>query len=185
MDALPIVEATGLPYASREPGKMHACGHDGHTAILLAAAKAIADKPDFSGTLNLIFQPDEENLCGARAMIEDGLFERFPCDAIFALHNMPGVPAGSFRVLPGPVSLSSDVADVTIRGNLALLYAKRGDLKRAEAELLLATEVKPGFAIGYTNLGDVYRRLAEQAYTERCAAIRAIPAPARPAPAEP
>ena len=116
MDALPITEATGLPYASRVPGKMHACGHDGHTAILLAAARAIADQPEFDGTLNLIFQPDEENLCGARAMIEDGLFERFPCDAIFALHNMPGVPAGSFRVLPGPVSLSSDVADVTVRG---------------------------------------------------------------------
>ncbi|MBP0623018.1 M20 aminoacylase family protein [Cupriavidus consociatus] len=116
MDALPITEATGLPYASRVAGKMHACGHDGHTAILLAAARAIADKPDFDGTLNLIFQPDEENLCGARAMIEDGLFERFPCDAIFALHNMPGVAAGSFRVLPGPVSLSSDVADVTVRG---------------------------------------------------------------------
>ena len=78
MDALPIVEATGLPYASKAPGKMHACGHDGHTAILLAAAKALADRRDFNGTLNLIFQPDEENLCGARAMIEDGLFERFP-----------------------------------------------------------------------------------------------------------
>ncbi|MDF3836431.1 M20 family metallopeptidase [Cupriavidus basilensis] len=116
MDALPVVEATGLPYASRIPGKMHACGHDGHTAILLAAAKALADSRDFDGTLNLIFQPDEENLCGARAMIEDGLFERFPCDAVFALHNMPGVPAGTFRVLPGPVSLSSDVADVTIKG---------------------------------------------------------------------
>ncbi len=96
MDALPIVEATGLPYASQLHGKMHACGHDGHTAILLAAAKALADHPDFDGTLNLIFQPDEENLCGARAMIEDGLFERFPCDAVFALHNMPGVrPAPS------------------------------------------------------------------------------------------
>ncbi|AOY92385.1 amidohydrolase [Cupriavidus sp. USMAA2-4] len=116
MDALPIVEATGLPYASKAPGKMHACGHDGHTAILLAAAKALADRRDFNGTLNLIFQPDEENLCGARAMIEDGLFERFPCDAVFALHNMPGVPAGTFRVLPGPVSLSSDVADVTLKG---------------------------------------------------------------------
>ncbi|EHP43628.1 Hippurate hydrolase [Cupriavidus basilensis OR16] len=116
MDALPVVEATGLPYASKIPGKMHACGHDGHTAILLAAAKALADSRDFDGTLNLIFQPDEENLCGARAMIEDGLFERFPCDAVFALHNMPGVPAGTFRVLPGPVSLSSDVADVTIKG---------------------------------------------------------------------
>ena len=116
MDALPIREATGLPYASRNPGRMHACGHDGHTAILLAAAKALADSRCFDGTLNVIFQPDEENLCGARAMIEDGLFERFPCDAVFALHNMPGVPAGSFRVLPGPVSLSSDVADVTLRG---------------------------------------------------------------------
>ena len=116
MDALPVVEATGLPYASKIPGKMHACGHDGHTAILLAAAKALADSRDFDGTLNLIFQPDEENLCGARAMIEDGLFERFPCDAVFALHNMPGVAAGTFRVLPGPVSLSSDVADVTIKG---------------------------------------------------------------------
>ncbi|GCB04661.1 M20 aminoacylase family protein [Ralstonia sp. SET104] len=116
MDALPIVEATGLPYASRNHGKMHACGHDGHTAILLAAAKALAESRNFDGTLNLIFQPDEENLCGARAMIEDGLFERFPCDAVYALHNMPGVPAGSFRVLAGPVSLSSDVADVTIKG---------------------------------------------------------------------
>ncbi|MGM3276455.1 M20 aminoacylase family protein [Ralstonia sp. 24A2] len=116
MDALPIIESTGLPYASRNHGKMHACGHDGHTAILLAAAKALADSRNFDGTLNLIFQPDEENLCGARAMIEDGLFERFPCDAVFALHNMPGVAAGSFRVLPGPVSLSSDVADVTIKG---------------------------------------------------------------------
>lgn len=116
MDALPIIEATGLPYASRNHGKMHACGHDGHTAILLAAAKALADSRNFDGTLNLIFQPDEENLCGARAMIEDGLFKRFPCDAVFALHNMPGVAAGSFRVLPGPVSLSSDVADVTIKG---------------------------------------------------------------------
>jgi hippurate hydrolase len=116
MDALPIVEATGLPYASRNHGKMHACGHDGHTAILLAAAKALAESRNFDGTLNLIFQPDEENLCGARAMIEDGLFERFPCDAVYALHNMPGVPAGSFRVLAGPVSLSSDAADVTIKG---------------------------------------------------------------------
>ncbi|MCT8177207.1 MULTISPECIES: M20 aminoacylase family protein [unclassified Variovorax] len=116
MDALPIVEATGLPYASRQHGRMHACGHDGHTAILLAAAKALAKSRDFDGTLNLIFQPDEENLCGARAMIADGLFERFPCDAVYALHNAPGVPAGSFIVQAGPVTLSSDVADVTIQG---------------------------------------------------------------------
>ncbi|WP_321882556.1 M20 aminoacylase family protein [Paraburkholderia bannensis] len=116
MDALPIVENTGLPYASQNAGKMHACGHDGHTAILLAAAKRLAQQRDFNGTLNLIFQPDEENLCGAKAMIEDGLFERFPCDAVYGLHNMPGVPAGTFRVLEGSVSLSSDVADVTLKG---------------------------------------------------------------------
>jgi len=116
MDALPIVEATGLAYASQIQGRMHACGHDGHTAILLAAAKALADGPDFDGTLNLIFQPDEENLCGARAMIEDGLFERFPCDAVYALHNIPGIQVGTFHVLTGSLSLSSDVADVTIRG---------------------------------------------------------------------
>ncbi|WP_321816065.1 MULTISPECIES: M20 aminoacylase family protein [unclassified Paraburkholderia] len=116
MDALPIVENTGLPYASQNAGKMHACGHDGHTAILLAAAKRLAQARDFNGTLNLIFQPDEENLCGAKAMIDDGLFERFPCDAVYGLHNMPGVPAGTFRVLEGSVSLSSDVADVTLKG---------------------------------------------------------------------
>ncbi|MEI7298075.1 M20 aminoacylase family protein [Paraburkholderia tropica] len=116
MDALPIVENTGLPYASQHAGKMHACGHDGHTAILLAAAKTLAQRRDFDGTLNLIFQPDEENLCGAKAMIDDGLFERFPCDAVYALHNMPGIAAGTFRVLAGPVSLSSDVADVTLKG---------------------------------------------------------------------
>ncbi|WP_163277723.1 M20/M25/M40 family metallo-hydrolase, partial [Klebsiella aerogenes] len=101
------------PYASRNRGKMHACGHDGHTAILLAAAKALAESRDFDGTLNLIFQPDEENLCGARAMIEDGLFERFPCDAVYALHNMPGVPAyvnsatGAYKAaLDGGLALS-------------------------------------------------------------------------------
>ncbi|HEX7865933.1 MAG TPA: M20 aminoacylase family protein [Variovorax sp.] len=116
MDALPIVEATGLPYASRNPGRMHACGHDGHTAILLAAAKALATARNFDGTLNLIFQPDEENLCGARAMIADGLFERFPCDAVYALHNAPGVPVGTVLAVEGPVTLSSDVADVTIKG---------------------------------------------------------------------
>ena len=116
MDALPMTETTGLSWASRKPGAMHACGHDGHTATLLAAAQLLAITKSFNGTLNLIFQPDEENLCGAKAMIDDGLFERFPCDAVYALHNLPGVPAGTFRVLAGPVSLSSDVADVTLKG---------------------------------------------------------------------
>jgi len=152
MDALPIVEATGLPYASKTHGRMHACGHDGHTAILLAAAKALAKRRDFDGTLNLIFQPDEENLCGARAMIEDGLFERFPCDAVYALHNAPGVPVGSFLVIEGPVTLSSDVADVTIKGvggHGAMPHLSRDPVPAAAAvvtalQTVVARNVTPG-----------------------------------------
>lgn len=115
MDALPIQEETGLPWASRHPGRMHACGHDGHTAILLGAAEVFgrlhrAGQLPGSGTLNLIFQPAEElgGGGGAKRMIEEGLFERFPCDAIFGLHNFPGVPTGHFRFRTGPFMASSD-----------------------------------------------------------------------------
>ncbi len=95
MDALPIEETTGLPWASTAPGKMHACGHDGHTTILLAAAKYIASLAcQFNGTVHLIFQPQEEAIGGADLMIKDGLFEQFPCERIFGLHNMPGLPVG-------------------------------------------------------------------------------------------
>ncbi|KCB45489.1 M20 aminoacylase family protein [Bordetella hinzii] len=116
MDALPIHEATGLPYASRLPGKMHACGHDGHTATLLAAARALAARAVFDGTLNLIFQPAEEGHGGAQRMIADGLFERFPCDTIYSFHNEPGYPAGQFGFRPGVMYSSSDTAILTVRG---------------------------------------------------------------------
>ncbi len=116
MDALPIQESTGLPYASRHAGKMHACGHDGHTAVLLAAARHLAQDGHFDGTLHLIFQPAEEGLGGGRKMVEDGLFERFPCDAIFALHNLPGMPAGHFGFRAGAFMPSSDTVIVTVRG---------------------------------------------------------------------
>jgi len=116
MDALPIVEATGLPYASQVHGKMHACGHDGHTAILLAAAHYFAQTRNFSGTLNLIFQPAEEGQGGAVRMMEDGLFERFPCDAVYALHNAPGVPVGQFIVQTGAMAASGDVVTITLSG---------------------------------------------------------------------
>ncbi|KUY93192.1 amidohydrolase [Burkholderia territorii] len=116
MDALPIHESTGLPYQSTIPGKMHACGHDGHTAMLLAAAKHLARERRFSGTLNLIFQPAEEGLGGAKKMLDDGLFEQFPCDAIFAMHNMPGFPTGKFGFLPGPFMASSDTVIVDVQG---------------------------------------------------------------------
>ena len=116
MDALPIHEATGLPYASRHPGRMHACGHDGHTAALLAAARYLAREGRFSGTVNFIFQPAEEGLGGARRMIEDGLFERFPCDAVFGLHNFPGYPLGLFGARPGLFMASSDTVRITVHG---------------------------------------------------------------------
>jgi len=116
MDALPIQETTGLPYASQVPGKMHACGHDGHTSILLAAARVIAQERSFDGTLHLIFQPAEEGLGGGRRMVEEGLFERFPCDAIFALHNMPGFPAGKFGFKEGSFMASSDSVTITVTG---------------------------------------------------------------------
>ncbi len=116
MDALPINEATGLDYASCNVGIMHACGHDGHTAMLLAAAKHIAQKGEFSGTVNLIFQPAEEGLGGAKKMMEDGLFQQFPCDAIFAMHNMPGHPQGHLVLRDGAAMASSDNVSITIDG---------------------------------------------------------------------
>ena len=116
MDALPMTETTGLAWASRNPGRMHACGHDGHTATLLAAAQVLAASRPFDGTLNLIFQPAEEGLQGARRMVEEGLFERFPCDAVYAFHNEPGFPAGRFGFLPGVIYSSSDTAIITVEG---------------------------------------------------------------------
>ncbi|GAA5541551.1 MULTISPECIES: M20 aminoacylase family protein [Brucella] len=116
MDALPIIEATGLDYASSNSGVMHACGHDGHTTILLAAARYLAQSGRFSGTVHLIFQPAEEIGAGARSMIEDGLFERFPCDAVYGLHNWPGVPAGKFGFVTGPAMASVDRARIRVNG---------------------------------------------------------------------
>ncbi len=119
MDALPIQEKTGLPYASTLSGKMHACGHDGHTAILLCAARYLAESVDYNGTLNLIFQPAEENEGGALRMVDDGLFEQFPCDEIYALHNTPGLPVGQIGMITGPAMASFDRATVTLTGRSA------------------------------------------------------------------
>ena len=116
MDALPIQEATGLAHSSSHAGVMHACGHDGHTAMLLAAAKHLAQKGRFNGTLNLIFQPAEEGLGGAKKMMDDGLFTRFPCDAVFAMHNMPGHPQGQLLLRDGPTMASSDSILITLQG---------------------------------------------------------------------
>src|SRR5690606_30735542 len=116
MDALDITEATGLPYASEKPGKMHACGHDGHTAMLLGAARYLAETRNFDGTVYFIFQPAEENEGGARAMIEEGLFERFPMDAVYGMHNRPGLPVGQMQMRSGPSMAGFDIFEIVIDG---------------------------------------------------------------------
>ncbi|AQT46216.1 M20 aminoacylase family protein [Bartonella choladocola] len=116
MDALPIEEETNLPYASKNAGVMHACGHDGHTTILLTAARYLAETRNFDGTVRVIFQPAEESLGGGKKMIDDGLFEKFPCDRIYGLHNWPGFPAGTLRFTKGPMMASVDTAYITVRG---------------------------------------------------------------------
>ncbi len=116
MDALPVLEETGLPYASKTPGKMHACGHDGHTTMLLGAARYLAETRNFDGTVYLIFQPAEENLAGGEVMVKDGLFARFPAERIFGMHNWPGVPAGTFLHAPGPVMAAVANLEATVTG---------------------------------------------------------------------
>ncbi len=116
MDALPMQEVNTFPHASVHPGKMHACGHDGHTAMLLGAAKHLAEHRNFDGTVYLVFQPAEEGGAGARRMIEDGLFEQCPMDAIYGMHNWPGIPAGHMSVCEGPLMASSNEFYVTVKG---------------------------------------------------------------------
>lgn len=116
MDALPISESTQKSYTSRHEKRMHACGHDGHMAMLLGTAHALANDPGFKGTVHFIFQPAEENAGGAKLMIDDGLFQRFPCEMIFALHNLPGMPVGKFAIRDGCIAASIDVATITVKG---------------------------------------------------------------------
>ena len=143
MDALWIDEVPGREHGSLVPGKMHACGHDGHTAMLLGAARHLARRPDFAGTVNFIFQPAEEGLGGGRRMIEEGLFERFPVDAIYGMHNWPGIPTGEFRTRTGPFFAANDIWSVIFRGTGGHggVGAHLGtDVTLAQAEFLLALQ---------------------------------------------
>ncbi|KAA0971566.1 amidohydrolase [Aureimonas fodinaquatilis] len=142
MDALPIAEATGLPYASLNPGKMHACGHDGHMAMLLGAARHLARNREFNGSVAFIFQPAEEGGAGAKAMIDDGLFDRFNIERVFGMHNLPGLPIGNFAMCPGPIMAATDefAFEITGRSGHAAIPHRAADPVLAGAALVLALQ---------------------------------------------
>ena len=145
MDALPIAEQSDIGYKSRNPGVMHACGHDGHSAMLLATAAHLAQTRRFRGTVHFIFQPAEENLGGARKMVEEGLFERFPMDAIYALHNWPGMPLGQVAIGSGAMMASLDAFEITLTGKSchAAMPERGADPIVAAAQLIMALQTIP------------------------------------------
>ena len=142
MDALPMEETNTFAHRSQHPGRMHACGHDGHTTMLLGAARYLAEHGDFSGTVRFIFQPAEEAAGGAKRMLDDGLFSRFPVDAVFGMHNWPGLPAGQFAIRSGPMMASLDTFDIRIAGHGAHGAAPQDGVDPVAAAAQVVTAVQ-------------------------------------------
>ncbi|MET1411769.1 M20 aminoacylase family protein [Roseibium sp. HPY-6] len=188
-DALPISEQTGADYASTHPGVMHACGHDGHTTILLGAARMLAERRNFEGTVHLIFQPAEENFGGAKLMMEDGLFTRFPCDAVFGLHNEPSLPFGNFAFREGQMMAAADECKITVvgRGGHGAEPHLAADPIVCGASIIMALQTiisrnthpsQPAvITVGTFNGGDASNVIPERA--EMCLTVRALDPDAR------
>lgn len=150
MDALLVKELNAFDHRSRHAGAMHACGHDGHTAMLLGAARHLAVNPNFHGTVHFVFQPAEENEGGGRAMVEEGLFERFPCDAVYGMHNWPGLPVGTFAINHGPMMAALDTFELTVqgRGTHAAMPERGVDPFTAVAHIALGLQSIPSRILG-------------------------------------
>ena len=187
LDALPIVEANTFEHVSKTPGVMHACGHDGHTCMLLGAAAYLAKAETFSGTVHFIFQPAEENEGGAKTMIDAGLFEQFPVEAVYGMHNIPGIPVGHFAVKPGPMMAAFDIFEITVvgRGGHAAIPQQTIDplligTKIVEAlQTLVAREINPQepavLSVTQFEGGDAYNVIPDQvriAGCTRCFSVR-------------